>query len=807
MEKAYSRKNEAKWGNFWEKEKIYEFDPKSEKPVYSIDTPPPYVSAAHLHAGHAMSYSQADFVVRFWRMKGYNVFYPMGFDDNGLPTERYVEKKYNINKAKITKEEFIKLCIKETEIGGETYKTLWKALGLSIDWRLLYNTIGSLAQKVSQRSFIDLYKKGKIERRQGPVTWCVQCQTALAQADLEDKEEKSNLVFIKFDIKGGGEIVIATTRPELLPACVAIFVHPEDKRYQKIIGKEAALPFFERAVKIYANESVEMEFGTGAVYHCTFGDLDDVAWVYKYNLPIIEILNKNGVLNEKAGKYQGIHIKKMREIIISDLEKEKRLARKEPLIHAVNVHERCKAPVEILVAPQWFIKIMEIKKEMLEAGEKIKWHPRFMKVKYDDWVNGLKFDWCISRSRYFGVPFPVWHCADCQEIILPEDADLPADPSYQPPKIKKCPRCDSANIVGEKDVMDTWMTSSVSPFINARWGEKNNLMAEIYPMSLRVQGFEIIRTWLFYTVVKSFYHTNSLPWEAVMISGWGLDAKGKKMSKSAGNFTEVEPVIAKYSADALRYWAAGSNLGSNLRYSESEVKDGEKVANKLWNAVRLVSDFIEKFDCENFKGAIMPADKWILSKAQKTIDRATKEFENYEYANAKRIIEEFFWKDFCDYYLEMVKYRIYEQESAGKDSVESAKFALSKIVLAILKLWAPILPFVTEEIYQAVFKEAEGAKSIHISSWPEADKNLIDSEAERIGEIVKAIIGEARKYKADNKMSVKKEIDLISIETGAENEEKLKSFFIDLQKVNNAKEIKFGKGKIEIWEKVKISIV
>ncbi len=806
MEKAYSKKNENKWQKFWENEGVYNFDPESGKPVYSIDTPPPYVSAAHLHVGHAMSYSQADFIVRFWRMKGFNIFYPMGFDDNGLPTERYVEKKYNINKAKITKEEFVKLCIKETELGGETYKTLWKALGLSIDWSLLYNTIGNLAQKVSQRSFIDLYKKGKIERRQGPVIWCVQCQTALAQADLEDAEEKSNLIYIKFDIKGGGEITIATTRPELMPACVAIFVHPEDKRYKDLAGKEAILPFFERTVKIYANKAVDKEFGTGAVYHCTFGDLDDVAWVYEFKLPTIEILEKNGVLNDKAGKYKGVHIKKMRDLIVADLEKENRVIKKEPLVHSVNVHERCKVPAEILVSPQWFIRVLDIKKEMLAAGEKIKWHPEFMKTKYDDWVKGLKFDWCISRQRYFGVPFPVWHCADCNEIILPEDSDLPVDPSYQAPKIKKCPNCKSANIVGEKDVMDTWMTSSVTPLINARWGEKDNLMDKIYPMSVRVQGFEIIRTWLFYTAVKSFYHTESLPWENVMISGWGLDGKGKKMSKSLGNFTEVEPVIEKYSADALRYWAAGSNLGSNLRYIESEVKDGDKVAAKLWNATRLVSDFIEKFDYKNFKGEIMPADKWILAKLQKATGRATKEYESYEYANAKRIIEEFFWKDFCDYYLEMVKYRIYEQESAGDASVRSAKFTLAKTILAILKLWAPILPYVTEEIYQAVFKDIEGAKSIHISSWPAIEKNLIDEETEKAGEIAKEIIGRVRKYKADNKMSVKKEIDSVIIETDKAIEEKLKDFLIDLEKVNNAKEVKFGKGNDAVSKNVKIAI-
>lgn len=806
MDKKYSKKDsEGKWRKFWLEEGIYKFDGKSDKKVYSIDTPPPYVSAAHLHVGHAMSYSQADFIVRFWRMKEYNVFYPMGFDDNGLPTERYVEKKYNIDKSKITKEEFVKLCLKETEIGGETYKDLWKSLGLSVDWDLLYNTIGNLAQKVSQRSFIDLYRKGKIERKKGPVTWCIYCQTALAQADLEDTIEKSNLVYIKFDVEGGGEITIATTRPELMPACVAIFVHPTDERYKKFVGKEAILPFFNRKVKIYANEGADPEFGTGAVYHCTFGDLDDVEWVYRFNLPVIEILNKNGVLNEKAGPYQGMHIKKVRVKIVEDLEKEGRVVKKEPIEHAVNIHERCKNPIEILVTPQWFIKVLDIKKEMMEAGEKIKWYPKFMKVKYDDWVKGLKFDWCISRQRYFGVPFPVWYCEDCKEIILPDDKDLPVDPSYQEPKVKKCPKCGSGKIIGEKDVMDTWMTSSVTPLINAKWGEKDSLMDKIYPMSVRVQAFEIIRTWLFYTVVKSFYHTQNLPWHNVMISGWGLDSKGKKMSKSLGNFTEVEPVIEKYSADGLRYWAAGSNLGSNLRYTEDTVRDGDKVIAKLWNATRLVADFIKDFDYKRFSGDLEPADKWILSKLQKVVRDVTKEFENYEYANAKRIMEDFFWKDFCDYYLEMVKYRIYEDVTEG--SKNSVKFALSRTIITILKLWAPIMPYITEEIYQQVFKGAEGAKSIHISSWPESDKNFVDEEGEKTGEIVKEIIAAVRKYKADKKVSVKKEINSIVIEADKKTEKTLEDHFTDLAKVNNAKEVKFGKGEIAVGENIKISIV
>lgn len=761
IEKTYPKNLEKRWRIFWDKEKIYKFNPRSKRAIYSIDTPPPYVSAEYLHMGHVMSYTQADFIARFRRQRGFNVFYPFGFDDNGLPTERFIEQKYKLEKSKITKENFVNLCLKETKRVTKIYKNFWKKIGLSVDWSLSYNTIGTLSQKIAQRSFIELFKKKRIYRKDTPIIWCPKCQTALSQADLEDKEEFSFLNFIKFRLENNKSLVVATTRPELIPACVALFVNPTDKRYKTLIGKQVRVPIFNYKVPILASPEVDKEFGTGILMVCTWGDIEDVNKWKQFKLLTRLIINKDGTLNELAGPYRDLSLIEGREKILIDLAKKKLLEKKEKITHILNVHERCKTPIEFYKAYQWFIKILDVKENLKKQGEKINWYPKFIKIKYDNWIDGLKWDWCISRQRFYGTPFPVWYCSNCQNIILAKEKDLPIDPTKSLPPIQKCPECGDKNFIPEKDVMDTWMTSSLTPLINAHWLEKKNLMRKIYPMSLRPQGFEIIRTWLFYTVVKSFFHTKTLPWKSVMISGLGLDQKGRKMSKSLGNVIYPEEILKKYPVDALRYWASGATLGRNLKYQETEVKKGHRLMTKIWNAFRFSFSHLKNFDTRSRNFKLTPLDQWIFSKLQKTIKRCTNYFKNYEYKKAREEIENFFWKDFCDNYLELIKHRLY---SKRENEIKMAiRFTLYRVFLDILKLFAPFLPFLTEEIYQRSFRRLEGIKSIHLTNWPEVKKDLMNERIESGGEILIDLVSAIRKSKSEMNFSLKKEVQRVII--------------------------------------------
>ena len=541
MDKKYDAKTvELKWRQEWEKTGIYSFDKSGDKPVFSVDTPPPYVSSAHLHVGHAMSYIQAEIITRFRRMQGYNVFYPMGFDDNGLPTERFVEKKYKINKAKISRQEFIDLCLQETTAGAEIYKSIWQKLGIGVDWSLTYNTIGREAQRVAQKSFLDLFKKGLVYRESAPSFWCTKCETALAQADLEGEEIDGVMHYINFNSSSGQKLTIATTRPEMLPACVALYVHPNDDRYFDLIGTTAEVPLFNQKVDILTHSDVDLETGTGLMMVCTWGDGEDIKKWKENGLATRALISTNGRLTDIADQFQGLTIAQARSAIVKLLSERGFIVKQANITHNVNVHERCGTPIEFLASPQWFVKILDHKDKFLQRGNELNWLPDFMRRRYEDWIQGLKWDWCISRNRFYGVPFPVWYCDNCGSIVLPPEQLLPVDPRESAPDVLHCSNCQATALSPELQVMDTWMTSSLTPLINVHWGTKNSSVGKIYPMNLRVQAFEIIRTWLFYTVVKSQYHTESLPWKSVMISGWGLDAQGKKMSKSKGNFVAIE---------------------------------------------------------------------------------------------------------------------------------------------------------------------------------------------------------------------------------------------------------------------------
>jgi len=748
LSKDYDFKTiENKWKKKWEEEKLYKFVFKEGVPLFVVDTPPPYVSADHLHAGHIMSYAQAEFIVRYKRMRGYQVFYPMGFDDNGLPTERFVEKKYNIDKSKTTKSEFIKLCLRETEKGIETYKKLWTDLGISVDWSKTYSTIAPLPTKVSQWSLIDLYKKGVLKKEELPILWCPFCQTAISQSDTEDRERESKMNYIAFPLNSKGETAtIATTRPELLPACVALYYNPKDKRYQGMDKKKAIVPLFDYEIPIKTSELVDKEKGTGLMMVCTWGDAEDLEKWRTDNLETRNLLTVDGKLNELGGKYQGLSIEEAREKILADLKENNFLIKEESIAQTINVHERCETPIEFVQSKQWFIKIAGLKDAWLEYGKKVKWHPSYMFKNYELWVNSLKWDWCVSRQRYYGVPFPFWYCEECGEVIYPKDEDLPVNPAEDKPPL--CPKCQNDKIAAETDVMDTWATSSCTPFLLKELGGRK----ELFPVDLRPNAHEIIRTWDFYSIVKSYYHFKDIPFKNVMVSGHGLDEKGKKISKRLGNYVSSDELIEKYGADAIRYWATGASLGNNLRFNEKEIKKGKQITVKLWNVARFI--LMDKKDTKD-EPELEPADLWIFKEINETIKNTTEHFENYEYAKARNEIEALFMSKFADYYIEFVKHRI---NSENEKSKQAAQYTLNKIFVNILKLFAPLLPFVTEEIYQLFKKDG----SIHLSSWPEPTKHeKPDSDFEQA---IKAI-DEIRKYKSENKISLGKEIEEYKLKT------------------------------------------
>ena len=765
LPKNYNPKeSEQKWLEFWEKEKIYAFDQESKAEIYSVDTPPPTVSGK-MHLGHSFSYSQQDFVVRFQRMIGKSVFYPFGVDDNGLATERMIEKMKNVKGQFMQRQEFVKLCYTTVEEIRHDFVQDWKRIGISADFNIFYSTINKHSQKISQKSFIDLHKIGRIYRKRAPFVWCVECQTAIAQVEMKDSERDAKLVYMKFDTNLHEQITIATTRPELLPACVAIHVHPDDKRYKKLIGAKARIPFSNREVKIEANKDVDPEFGSGIVYHCTYGDMDDVKWLEEFGIEPIEILNKDGILNEKAGRFKGLHIKKAREAVIKALEEEKRIAKLEPIRHVVNVHERCETDIEILNTDQWFIKYLDLKEDFIEYGKKIKWYPEHMRARYDNWIKGLKWDWNISRQRHFGIPIPVWYCRKCNEIIVAEEKQLPVDPLVDKP-LHKC-KCGSTDFVGEKDVLDTWATSSLTPDIAIELFDKA-LRKKLFPMSLRPQAHDIITFWLFNTVVKSYFHNKSIPWHDVMISGWALDPHGKKMSKSKGNVIDPREMIAKYSADSLRFWAAGSRLGDDLPFQEKDLVTGNKFTTKMWNASKFA--FMHLSDYKGEKPTKLEMiDHWILSKLSKVVKESTDNFMNYEYSHTKLETETFFWHTFCDNYLELIKDRLYNADKRGKDARISAQYGLYQTLLSIIKLMAPIMPFVTEELYQLYFRQHEKTKSIHLTKWPGI--NMIDEHAEHIGDFTVKVVEFVRKNKSEKQMSLKASVKKLTIKSKIEEKD------------------------------------
>jgi len=786
LPKRYNaEESEKKWIDFWEKEKIYAFDPESKAEIYSIDTPPPTVSGK-MHLGHSFSYSQQDFVARFQRMLGKNVFYPFGTDDNGLATERMIEKMKNVKGQFMKRKEFVDLCLKTLKEIRPDFIYDWKRIGISADYNIFYTTINKHSQKISQKSFIELYKAGREYREEGPTIWCPECRTAIAQVEMNDEEKMTELVYIEVKTDNGKSLTFATTRPELYPSCVGMSVNPDDKRYKGLIGQNVIMPLTNSQITITSDSMVDHNFGTGIVYFCSSGDAQFLDWETRHPIKNkIYILNFDGTLNEKSGNYHGLTIKEARKKVVEDLKKLGAVKKIESLKHTVNVHERCGTDIEYMVSKQWFIKYLDLKRELLAQGKKIKWYPSHMRNRYDNWVKGLKWDWCISRQRFFGVPFPVWYCKKCSEIIIADEKQLPVDPLVDKP-LKKC-ICGSNDFIPEKDVLDTWTTSSLSPDIAAELFKDKKIFKKLLPMNLRPQAHDIITFWLFNTVVKSYFHHKNIPWKNVMISGWALDPHGKKMSKSKGNIVDPNEMLKKYSADALRFWAAGSNLGEDLPFQEKDLVTGQKFITKIWNASKFAFMHLKDYKLKKPK-TMEIMDLWILTKASKLAKESTKNFMDYEYSHTKLETDKLFWHTFCDNYLEIVKDRVYNVEKRGKEARLSAQYGLYHSLFTIIKLMAPITPFITEELYHAFYKKHEKIKSIHLAKWP--DLNLIDNNAEKIGDFFVYVLQHVRRAKTEKNLSLKTPVKKV-IAHGKITKADFEKIRLDLIATTNAEEIIF----------------
>ena len=752
---SYNHKEiEEKWQRFWEENQIYKFDWNNLEKAYIIDTPPPYPTG-EIHLGHVLNWVYIDIVARYKRMRGFNVLFPQGWDCHGLPTEVKVEEKYNIRKRDIPREKFRELCVKLTRENINRMRAQLKRLGFSIDWSFEYITMEPYYIKLSQLAFIKMYKQGLIYRGEHPVFYCPRCETVIAQAEVEYDERETYLNYIKFLKEDGDYVIIATTRPELLAACVAVAVHPRDERYKDLIGKNLIVPIYNRKVKVIADEDVDPNFGTGVVMICTFGDKQDVLWVKRHNLNIINILNTDGTLNEIAGKYKGLYVEDARKKIIEDLEKEGYLIKKERIKQRYGKCWRCKTPVEIIVTKQYFVNVRKLKDKILEAADKMKWYPEHMKIRLKNWVESMIWDWVISRQRIFATPIPIWYCKKCGETIIAEEDELPVFPEKQSPK-NPCPKCGSKEFIPETDVMDTWMDSSITPLFLAGWP---NLNEKIFPVDLRPQGHDIIRTWIYYTIVKSVALVNKEPFKEILINGMVLGEDGRKMSKSLGNYVEVEPLLEKYGADAVRQWAALATIGEDYPFSLKDVIFGYRFLVKLYNAFNFASKFIPYYD---FNGKLNVEDLWILYKLNKLIIDVTNDLENYNFSSALQRIHNFAWHDFCDFYLEEIKHRLYNPDKYGYESMNAARFTLTKIVYNLLKLLSPFIPHFTEEFYQKIFSKGE---SIHKTKWPEPERKYLNEEYLKRGELLNRIISMLRKYKTSRKISLAEELKRVIIIT------------------------------------------
>ncbi|MCL4361627.1 valine--tRNA ligase [Candidatus Dependentiae bacterium] len=768
MDKQYNHQtSELEAQKLWEQENTYSCS-NNPGPIYSIDTPPPTVSGS-LHIGHIFSYTQTDIIARYKRMSGYSVFYPFGFDDNGLPTERFVEKKNNIVAHNMSRSAFIELCLKETVAVEEQFKKLWQRMGLSVDWSLSYATIDKRTRIISQLSCIDLFNKGFLYRKDEPALYCTTCRTSVAQAELDDAQKPGKFNEILFKTADGKDLKIATTRPELLPSCVALLYNPKDSRYKDLKGQEAIVPIFGHKVPILQDESVEIEKGTGLVMVCTFGDKMDVEWFKKFKLPYRQSIGLDGKFKQDIPHLSSLKVEPAREKILELLKEAGLLLKQTDIMHSVNIHERCKKEIEYVVLPQWFIKILPYKDKFLELGDKINWYPEFMKDRYKNWVENLNWDWGISRQRFYGIPFPAWHCKDCNTTIMADKNMLPVDPQ-ETPYNKPCPKCNGKNIVPDTDVMDTWNTSALTPFIClSLYGQDPLAMFDqkpkdsFIPMSMRPQAHDIIRTWAFYTIAKTWMHQETIPWKNIIISGHVLSTEKQKISKSQGNAPlDPDNLLKTYPADALRYWTASGNLGYDISFSDSQIKIGQKLIVKLWNAFKFAHMYLENYSSKNEKisGTV---NEWILHRISQCFENYKKYFEQNEFGLALDTIEKFFWADYCDNYIEIIKDQLMNPQNYTEQEVNSTKETLYQVGLRILQMYAPYVPHITESLYNNLYKKNIGTISLHQTRFVDIQKIVLNEKAVEKMSLILYVVHEVRRLKTEKQLSLRTDIEDLDI--------------------------------------------
>ncbi|HIH61271.1 MAG TPA: valine--tRNA ligase [Methanobacteriales archaeon] len=784
--KDYDHRKETEWQGKWEEQGLYKFRGDETRPQYIIDTPPPYPTGS-IHMGHVLNWVYMDIIARFKRMRGYDVLFPQGWDCHGLPTEVKVEETYNIKKSDIPREEFRELCIELTTENIKRMKEQMRRLGFSQDWSTEFVTMTPEYMKKTQLSFLRMYEDGLIYRGVHPVNWCPRCETAIAFAEVEYIENETNLNYLKFPLEGSGHLEIATTRPELLAACVAVAVHPEDERYNELKGKTVRVPIFNHRVKIIEDKDVDPEFGTGAVMICTFGDKTDVTWVNRHNLDIIEAIDEKGQMTEAAGKYKGLTIRECKERIIEDLETEGYLIKKERIKQNLGVCWRCKTPIEILVKKQWFVAVKKLIDDVREAAEEMKWIPEHMKMRLLNWTGSMDWDWCISRQRVFATPIPVWYCENCGKVHVAKEEMLPVDPTQTSPDFQ-C-ECGSEQFIPEEDVLDTWMDSSISPLALAGW--PNPEYKKLFPATLRPQGHDIIRTWAFYTILRCKALTGQKPFEEIIINGMVFGEDGHKMSKSRGNVITPEEVLEDYGADALRLWASNSVPGSDVPFAWKDVKYAYKFLRKFWNAFRFISFHLE--DVEKVKPK--PLDLWILSKLNRLILEVTEALEDYNFARAINSIQMFIWHQFCDEYIEAVKYRLYSDDDPN--SKKAAQWTLKEVLEASLRLLAPMAPHFTEEVHQYI---SQG--SIHTKAWPKVQEEYISEETEARGDLAVEVIGALRRFKSSNRIPLNAPLEQVNIYTTENLYSIIRDCLNDVKGTMNIQKIELIIGKPEIKERV-----
>jgi len=804
---------EEKWQKKWQEMKIYHFDFDSDKKLYSIDVPPRYASGP-LHAGHAVHYTHIDFAARYKRMRGYNVFFPLCFDVNGIPIEERVERKMNITRKDIDRHEFIKLCSDFAEKNIEIMTNQFIRLGESMDPTIYYQTNAEYYRRITQISFIELYNKGHVYKGKFPVNWCPRCMTAMADAEVVYSDRTTKLNTIKFYFtkdqpeqlskfhsigkdEKGTYIEIATTRPEMLPSCQIVAVHPNDERASWLVDQIVKVPLFDKEVKIVEDDAVDPNFGSGIVMVCTVGDKEDLNWVFKYKLPIEMSIDEEGRMTEICGKYKGMKLEDARKAVIDDLKKNGILIKQDPLDQNVGVCWRCKTPVEFINAKQWFLKTIPFKNKVLEASESMGWYPEFMKIRLEDWVNSLEWDWVISRQRYFATPIPLWECEKCEEVVLARSEDCYVDPTIDKPPVDKCPKC-GGKLRGSEDVFDTWMDSSISPLYNAFWHRDDKKFKKLYPMSLRPQAHDIIRTWAFYTILRCTLLIDEKPFEDIMMGGFILSEDGTPMHASLGNVIDPLKIMDEYGTDAFRCYAASCALGEDNPFRKKDVVRGIKLLRKLWN----VQQFIENVtkDSKPKETELQDIDKWILSKYSKLVKKCTKQMDVFDYSQAMKEAEYFLWHELADHYIEMVKDSIYK-----KENIESIQYALYTVGLGLLKLFAPFFPNITEEIYWNHYKKFEGENSIHVSAWPEPV--LIDKEKEDAGELVKNYISQVRSWKSEQGIALNAPVHSSATYTSETNISKIEpSGSIIKSTLKYPADHKFIVGKPDIEEKITIQI-